>query len=467
MSTSFPIPLEPACDPEHPLARAFASFTEAAGSLERTYGQLNGQVAHLRQELEVTNRDLATSLEENHRIRERLRRIVEALPCGVLVIEAGARLSMLNSEAMRLVGSFESENTLPAGLSAALDQARETGDESELSLAGNGAQPIWVAIRHAWLEQNQSRSTSVFILRDVSDAKKLEHEREHLRRQQALVEVSALLAHEIRNPLGSLELFAGLLAEANLAGESRRWIEHVQAGLRTLSATVNNVLHLHNAPQPELAPIDVGQLLDWAYDFLLPLAKQARVELQIVNGLSGVTIDGDRHRLEQVLLNLALNAFRFMPGGGWLCIRGVEQSADGPAGEGSPGNGIEIVVRDTGPGIAEGDLPRIFDAGFSTRPGSSGLGLAVCRRIFEQHGGSIVVESRPGCGAIFRLQLPRTADHGPVVSRQALPSDRLPDCSGHALEPFAGHLPHHFPGTPLDNSTDHVGELGNAAGAGL
>jgi len=85
-----------------------------------------------------------------------------------------------------------------------------------------------------------------------------------------------------------------LLAEANLEGESRRWIEHVQAGLRTLSATVNNVLHLHNTPEPEFAPSDMGQLLDWAYDFLLPLAKQARVEMQIVNGLTGVVIPADR-----------------------------------------------------------------------------------------------------------------------------------------------------------------------------
>ena len=109
MSTTFPAPRDPGRDPEHPLARAFASFTEAAGSLERTYGQLQGQVAHLRQELEVTNRDLATSLEENHRIRERLRRILEGLPCGVLVIEAGARISALNPEAARLLGAnFES-----------------------------------------------------------------------------------------------------------------------------------------------------------------------------------------------------------------------------------------------------------------------------------------------------------------------------------------------------------------------
>ena len=422
MSTSFPTPRDPARDPEHPLARAFASFTEAAGSLERTYGQLQGQVSHLRQELEVTNRDLATSLEENHRIRERLRRIVEGLPCGVLVIEAGDRISTLNPEAARLLGgSFESADALPVALEAALDRARQSGEEFELALSDSDqpsldqpssnqssstqisssqAKPVWIALRHAWLEQSPAPTTSVFILRDVSEAKKLEYEREQLRRQQALVEMSALLAHEIRNPLGSLELFAGLLAEANLEGESHRWIEHVQAGLRTLSATVNNVLHLHNTPQPELASTDAGQLLDWAYDFLLPLAKQARVEMQVINDLHGVTIHADRHRLEQVLLNLALNAFRFMPGGGWLSIRGGDD------------DGVEIVVRDTGPGIAADDLARIFEAGFSTRPGSSGLGLAVCRRILEQHGGSISVESRAGHGAIFRLRLPRDGAAG-------------------------------------------------------
>jgi two-component system sensor histidine kinase FlrB len=398
MSASFPTPRDPARDPDHPLARAFASFTEAAGSLERTYGQLQGQVAHLRQELEVTNRDLAKSLEENRRMRERWRRILEGLPCGVLVIEGGTQISILNPEAARLLGGVaETKEALPPALSAVLDGARETGQEPELPLSSKGEDtPTWIAVRHAWLEQNQPQAASVFILRDISEAKKLEHEREKLRRQQALVEMSALLAHEIRNPLGSLELFAGLLAEANLEGESQRWIEHVQAGLRTLSATVNNVLHLHNTPQPECAPTDAGQVLDWAYEFLLPLARQARVELQMINGLRGVSIYADRHRLEQVLLNLALNAFRFMSGGGWLSIRGADLGA----------KGVEITVRDTGPGIAPDDLPRIFEAGFSTRPGSSGLGLAVCQRILEQHGGTIGVESRPGEGATFRFHLP-------------------------------------------------------------
>ena len=404
MSPSLPAPRDAATDAEHPLARAFSSFTEAAGSLERTYGQLQAQVAHLRHELEVTNCSLARSLAENHRMRERLRRILEGLPCGVLVIEAGGRIDTLNPEAERLLGgTFDSAPSLPTALQESLARARDRAEEPELELAGQseGSNPASVAIRHAWLERNDSHGTSVFILRDVSEAKRLERDREQLRRQQALVEMSALLAHEIRNPLGSLELFAGLLAEANLEGESQRWIEHVQAGLRTLSATVNNVLHLHNTPQPELSPIDAGDLLDWAYEFLLPLAKQARVEMEVINGVSGLRIRADRHCLEQVLLNLALNAFRFMPTGGWLSVRGRIDC----------GGGIEIIVRDTGPGIAEEDLDRIFEAGFSTRPGSSGLGLAVCQRILEQHGGSIGAESRPGYGATFRVKIPGNDTH--------------------------------------------------------
>ena len=370
-------------------------------------------MTHLRQELEVTNRSLTTSLEENRRMRERLRCILESLPCGVLVTEAGGRISIFNPEAARLLGAT-SENiaVLPPALAAALDSARQSGEEREIKLPGGMGPQVWVAVRHAWIERNANVASSVFILRDSSAAKQMEREREQIRRQQALVEMSALLAHEIRNPLGSLELFAGLLAESSLEGESRRWIEHVQAGLRSLASTVNNVLDLHNEPPSSCARVEVGELLGWAYDFLLPLAHQARVELQIVNGLFGVFVDADRHLLEQVLLNLALNAFRFMAGGGWLSIRGAERGSAA----------IEIEVRDTGPGIAEEDLPRIFDAGFTTRPGSSGLGLAVCRRIVEQHGGTITAESRLGHGAAFRMRLPKSAEPRKSVAPLPVPN---------------------------------------------
>jgi signal transduction histidine kinase len=212
--------------------------------------------------------------------------------------------------------------------------------------------------------------------------------------------MSTLLAHEIRNPLGSMELFAGLLAEAELSRESRRWLDHLRAGLRTLAATVNNVLQFHSLPQPELARTSVGELLRGSVDFLRPLAMQAGVRMELQNRAEDVWIAADPHRLQQVLLNLALNAFRFLPEGGLLLISGTVISDVGR-------NFAQLELADSGPGIAVENLARIFEPGFTTRQGSPGLGLAVCKKIVEQHGGTIAVASQPGCGARFTLRFPR------------------------------------------------------------
>jgi two-component system sensor histidine kinase FlrB len=227
--------------------------------------------------------------------------------------------------------------------------------------------------------------------------RELDETQSKLRREAALAEISAVLAHEIRNPLGSLELFAGLLAESDLDPECRNWVEHVQAGLRTLTATVNNVLHFHSLPETERAPVDLGQLLGWARDFFRPLARQSRVALSLQNRVAGVLFPADRHRLEQVLLNLVLNSVRAMPGGGWIELAGRRIHE---------GQAVALSVSDTGPGISPEHLACIFEPGFSTRAGSPGLGLAVCRKIVEQHGGTITAGSRPACGATFTLTFP-------------------------------------------------------------
>ena len=113
----------------------------------------------------------------------------------------------------------------------------------------------------------------------------------------------------------------------------------------------------------------------------------------------GVLVAADRHRLEQVLLNLALNAFRFMPDGGLLRIRGEVSSRAGKA-------TAAVEISDTGPGIAAEDRERIFHPGFTTCAGSPGLGLAVCKTIMEQHGGGITVDSGSGHGTTFKLEFP-------------------------------------------------------------
>ncbi len=425
------------------LLQAFHSFAEAADSLERAYGSLRSDVARLHSELAQSNAGLARSLAENRQMRRHLDRILDGLPCGVVVARANGAISLVNPEGRRLLGSatLESLSVVPAGLRDLFDRACSgTGEQEQCFADGKGGER-WLAARHAAVEDadgdgetsaasdlenichkeihpqnvrdNDDRDdgihrenavhekdrVSIFILRDVSDAKRMVREREKLRRDQALAEMSAILAHEIRNPLGSLELFAELLAEAGLSPECQQWVEHVQAGLRTLAATVNNVLHFHSLPAPERVPTDLGRLLDWAGGFLVPMAHRARVELCLRNRLQGVWFTADRHRLEQVLLNLVLNAFRAMPGGGWVEVAG-HRVHDGDAAA------VAICVSDTGPGIHPEQAAKIFEPGFSTHAGSPGLGLAVCRKIVEQHGGSLAAANRAGVGASFTLTFP-------------------------------------------------------------
>ena len=384
---------------EGSLSRAFASFTEAAASLERSYVQLQSEVARLRHELEDTNRDLASSLGENHRMRQRLNCILQGLPCGVLVTEVDGRVSLANPETRRLLGRACDpglDPALPVWICDLLD--RTEGSRSEIEYRCGSPEAEWITLRRAQLSAEEGGS-SIFILQDVSELKRLEEEHEAHSRRQALAEMSSLLAHEIRNPLGSLELFAGLLAESELEEEERNWVGHLQAGLRTLSATVNNVLHFHSAPSPGLAPTDLGLWLRSTRDFLRPLAERAGVRMELEQELDGVRVAADRHRLEQVLLNLALNGFRFMPGGGVLEICGYLSSRAG-----EPIAAVEI--SDSGLGIMAEDRERIFRPGFTTCAGSPGLGLAVCRTIMEQHGGAITVAGRKGPGTTFKLEFP-------------------------------------------------------------
>jgi signal transduction histidine kinase len=213
--------------------------------------------------------------------------------------------------------------------------------------------------------------------------------------------MSMLLAHEIRNPLASLELFAGLLAKVTEGQEEpRRWVDHLQAGLRALGATVNNVLQFHSQSPLQLAPINLSSLLQETAEFLSPLARQRgmRVELGACN--EDVSLLADPHRLRQVFLNLLLNSLRVMPSGGVVTISGMVVPRDGA-------RRVEILIQDQGPGIDPDKLHRIFEPGYSTNPGSPGLGLTVCKKILEQHDGSISVSSVAGQGTTFRLELPR------------------------------------------------------------
>jgi signal transduction histidine kinase len=397
------------------LELAFRTFTQAAESLEKSYGHLQEEVLRLRSELEVKNRDLLLSVTENARMREYQTRILQSLPCGVLVVARDGSLRLANAETQRILAGGRASlevstppkliSSLPGPLRAFLSTAPSHDQQQAECEIGTPQGSRTIGLNCAVLGETQgpeSAGESVFILRDVTEEKQQAAESETMRRRQSLAEMATVLAHEIRNPLGSLELFAGLLADATAGNpDLHRWTDHIQAGLRTLSATVNNVLQFHSQPPPQLSPVNLGRLMRESVDFLRPLARQAGLKFDLQNALGEFEIPADAHRLQQVFFNLALNAFRAMPVGGTLTIR--LRWADYENFE-----NVRIEFEDTGAGISADDAKRIFEPGFTTCGGNPGLGLAVCRAAVEQHHGRISVESNPGQGSIFSIVLPRS-----------------------------------------------------------
>ena len=394
-------------DAKENLTRAFLTFTQAAGSLERSYTQLQAEVTRLRQELDRANSELERSLEENARVRRYLSRVLDNLPCGVLVVDPGGKVQVANPEARRLMqippGWGVGEDTgLPEPIQQLLRDVPPNSFFSERewsssTTAGNRSIGI---LRANISEIPEGPSDSIWIVRDVTDQKRLAEEREAARRSLALAEVATVLAHEIRNPLGSMELFTGLLADATAhLPETRQWVMHLQAGLRALSATVNNVLQFHSQPSAPFLPVELDRLVSETIDFLQPLARQRGQQIEFENAVGKVAANADANRLKQVFLNLSLNAFRAMPPGGTLSVRlgWAPQFPQGAA---------QLDFKDDGRGLPAELLERIYEPGFTTTPGSPGLGLAVSKKVVEQHGGEIRVSSKPNHGATFSIVLP-------------------------------------------------------------
>ncbi len=371
----------------------------ASSRLEHSYRELQAEVAQLNGELSERNVALEKSLAENQRVHQALAEVVDSMPCGVLVLRSDGTVLRINEEARRLLGLNDSAST---HLGAIADR---TGVDLQPFCAGAGSHEFlfarggtarcWVELRTRPIAAVDGKPATILTLRDVTAHKEAEEERERGRQAFALASMAATLAHEVRNPLASMELFAGLLAEEPT--RAAEWTMHLRAGLRTLAATVNNVLSYRGARFAHLRPLALGQVIRGAAEFVRPLTEQAGITLVLEEGRDCEgTVLANQSALEQVVLNLVLNAVRHTERGGRITI------ALGPAAEGK----LVFTVRDTGCGIAAEHLAKIFDVGWSGSGANSGLGLAVCREIARDHGAELRVESVPGRGSAFRMEVP-------------------------------------------------------------
>jgi signal transduction histidine kinase len=246
----------------------------------------------------------------------------------------------------------------------------------------------------------------------LRERRALEAEMTRRERLASLGDMAAALAHEIKNPLNAVSMgLQRLRAEFQPAGgeEYGRFLDLMQAEVRRLNAIVEQFLSLARPLPLKLEHLRVDELLQELAALVEADAKAAdvRVNLSVPANLPPVV--ADRDHLKQVMLNLILNGFQAMPEGGTLTLE---------AGRGR--DGLTLAVADTGQGIPAEALPRVFDPYFTTKAKGLGLGLAIARRIVEDHGGKIEVESRPGRGSRFRVILPPETP-APVRAR-ALPA---------------------------------------------
>ncbi len=407
------------------LANAFSEFITASARLEHSYRDLQEQVTLLSGELADRNRALSSSLSETRAVRSALQQILDSMPCGVLVLDAQKRVTLVNPEAIRLLdlksAKLPSIKDLAAHpcLQLAALHADPTLDNVEQEFRLNpssSADKRWIAVRYQKLPDVESseanRDHAILIFRDITDAKRAERDREMARNAVSLAEVSTVLAHEIRNPLASLELFTDLLSDTVNAGPSSTsdqqrcsdWISHLRSGIRQLAGTVNNVLDLHAGEPPVMAPVNLHSAIGSGVEFIRPIADEADVLLRHIPGDFQTRISGNRNALQQVVLNLARNAIRHTDPGGRLTIEVATAPIHNPDDTGA--RHALVIFSDTGSGIAAKHLDQIFNPGFSASGHTSGLGLAVCRRIMEQHNGAISVHSHLGQGTTFTLRFP-------------------------------------------------------------
>ena len=401
------------------LANAFTQFVTASVRLEDSYRQLQKDVLDLRMQLSERDCALLDSLAENERIRESLQQILDSMPCGVLVLNEKGQAVLMNPESRRLLGLPLSENknaTRPgledicraSGISPeCLNRGVDDSESSQTLCIRKAAEPRWLEIRKRklvlWTVGGRDSDQMILVIRDVTAQRRAEEEREAGRNAVALAETMSIIAHEIRNPLASLELFSELIETD--AERRSEWIANLRAGIRTLGGTVNNVLNLRSGDL-QMSPMKLSDVIHNAREFVKPIAHQAGVKIDVTSDAEPQQLVMlNESAIQQLVLNLISNSTRHTPAGGTISV----SYGDGRASDAKDRPGVDRIVvnvADNGCGIRADQIDRIFEPGFSGNGETPGLGLAVCDRVMRMHGGGISVNNIVPSGAEFTLQFP-------------------------------------------------------------
>lgn len=340
------------------------------------------------------------------------RNVIESMPAGLVTLDRRGRIVSLNSRGREIFGvGDESVEGRPMDALTAAGQCdlepllRENGEfvERPMECLDSQGKSVPVSVSASRLTDRSGESLgSVVIIRDMREIRAMEEALERARRHAALGRMAAGIAHEIRNPLGTLRGFAQFFARRNREDATAGEYADLMVGeVDRLNRTVSTLLQFARPREPELSPVDIPELLKRIARLLEDEMASGRISLQLDLPAESVSMIADPDLLTQVLINLLQNALAASETGSGIRLGGEKVSAE-----------ARLWVQDDGKGMSPEEREKMFDPFFTTRREGTGLGLAMVQQIVEQHGGRIEVVTAPERGTRVEIILPQEVADG-------------------------------------------------------
>jgi two-component system sensor histidine kinase HydH len=334
--------------------------------------------------------------------------VVESMADGLISIDREGKIVTLNRQAGEILGSgrerlegMKITSVLGEGIGRILGsmegQALVRDREMDIHTDKSGRIPLSLSVAPLKDETGQEMG-SVLLIKDMREIRDLQEKVHRSERLASLGRLAAGVAHEIRNPLSSIKGFAQYFVKRFSGHDEEQGYASVMVKeVDRLNRVITDLLDFAGPKEPRREPQSLETIAEQAVKLLTPDLEARKVEVvrEYEPDLPAVSVDRDR--ISQVFINLLLNALESMEAGGEIRI-GLRRCGPPPA--------VEASIADTGAGIPEGDLEKVFEPFFSGKKKGTGLGLAIVHQIIESHRGDIRVESRPGEGTVFRIRLP-------------------------------------------------------------
>lgn len=339
------------------------------------------------------------------RVRAFTDNVVQNMPSGLVTLDKDHKISSANTAARKILGTVP-VNAYPEMIGMAVEMSdTKAVITREVGVRQSGGGEIRLDMTASPILDNQAAIQGfVFLFRDLTQLQALKKEVETNRRLAAIGKLAGGVAHEIRNPLSSIKGFATYFAKRyedtpDDAETAKIMVEEVERINRSITQLLEFAKPLAVAEKS----VDIADLVQHSLKLVTHDLEKKDIDTDVRITTRFKTLRTDPDRINQVLLNLYMNAVNAMNEQGRLRVEVADEDA---------GNRVEIRVTDNGCGIDAGHLEDIFDPYFTTRPDGTGLGLSIVHRIVENLKGEIRVASTPGKGACFTISLPAKGDTG-------------------------------------------------------